>query len=142
VRLPRGADVFLIGNAAGEAHPIIGEGISMALQSAWLLCEQLVRSPNVLLRGADARRCQRQIQERYRAAWRGHFALRMRIAALLAQAAMRPTLAARVFPLLCHAPGLLTHSARWSGKIRCVANPAVIALRQPPQHFTKTRSGA
>src|ERR1039457_285735 len=44
IRLPRsGADVFLIGNAAGEAHPIVGEGISMAMQSAWLLCEQLVR---------------------------------------------------------------------------------------------------
>lgn len=142
VRLPRGADVFLIGNAAGEAHPIIGEGISMALQSAWLLCDQLVRNPNVLLRGVDAHRCQRQIQERYSAEWRGQFGLRMRIAALLAQAAMRPTLAARVFPLLCRAPGLLTRSARWSGKIRCVANPAVIALSQPPQHFTKTRSGA
>jgi len=142
VRLRRGADVFLIGNAAGEAHPIIGEGISMALQSAWLLCEQLVRSPNVLLRGGAAYRWQRQIQERYRAQWRGHFGLRMRIAAALAQAAMRPSLAARVFPLLCRAPGLLTHSACWSGKIRCVANPAVIALSQPPQHFTNTGSGA
>jgi len=142
VRLRRGADVFLIGNAAGEAHPIIGEGISMALQSAWLLCEQLVGSPSVLLRGVDANRWQRQIQERYRAEWRGHFGLRMRIAALLAQAAMRPTLAARVLPLLCRAPGLLTHSARWSGKIRCAANPAVIALSQPPQHFLTTRSGA
>jgi 2-polyprenyl-6-methoxyphenol hydroxylase-like FAD-dependent oxidoreductase len=127
VRLSRDADVFLIGNAAGEAHPIIGEGISMALQSAWLLCEQLVHSPNVLLRGVDAHRWQRQIQERYRAEWRSHFGLRLRIAALLAQAAMRPALAAFILPLLCRAPGLLTHSARWSGKIRCVGNPAAIA---------------
>ena len=29
--------VFRIGNAAGEAHPIVGEGISMALQSAFVL---------------------------------------------------------------------------------------------------------
>src|SRR5204862_6965987 len=28
---------FRIGNAAGEAHPIVGEGISMALQSAFVL---------------------------------------------------------------------------------------------------------
>ena len=27
---------FVVGNAAAEAHPIIGEGISMAMQSAWL----------------------------------------------------------------------------------------------------------
>ena len=33
---------FLIGNAAGEAHPIIGEGMSMAIQSAWLLAGRLV----------------------------------------------------------------------------------------------------
>ena len=34
---------FLIGNAAAEAHPIIGEGISMAMQSAWLLCVGLIQ---------------------------------------------------------------------------------------------------
>ena len=33
---------FMIGNAAAEAHPIIGEGISMAMQSAWLLCARLI----------------------------------------------------------------------------------------------------
>ena len=34
----RGGDgIFRIGNAAGEAHPIVGEGISMALQSAFVL---------------------------------------------------------------------------------------------------------
>ena len=33
---------FMIGNAAAEAHPIIGEGISMAMQSAWLLCVGLI----------------------------------------------------------------------------------------------------
>ena len=50
----------MIGNAAAEAHPIIGEGISMAMQSAWLLCVRLIAagrsnaSPGTLLRvGAD-----------------------------------------------------------------------------------------
>ena len=33
---------FRIGNAAGEAHPILGEGISMALQSAAMLCTHLI----------------------------------------------------------------------------------------------------
>ena len=35
---------FCIGNAAGEAHPIIGEGMSMAMQSAWLLCSHLLQA--------------------------------------------------------------------------------------------------
>jgi len=32
---------FRIGNAAGEAHPIVGEGISMAIQSAFVLADVL-----------------------------------------------------------------------------------------------------
>ena len=32
---------FAIGNAAGEAHPIVGEGIAMAMRSAALLCGPL-----------------------------------------------------------------------------------------------------
>ncbi len=43
IHLRPGDDMFRIGNAAGEAHPIIGEGMSMALQSAWLLCAQLLQ---------------------------------------------------------------------------------------------------
>ncbi|TGR90585.1 monooxygenase, partial [bacterium M00.F.Ca.ET.191.01.1.1] len=34
-------DIFRVGNAAGESHPIIAEGISMALQSGWLLALEL-----------------------------------------------------------------------------------------------------
>ena len=33
--------VLRVGNAAGEAHPLIGEGMTMALQSAWLLSQTL-----------------------------------------------------------------------------------------------------
>ena len=40
--------VFLLGNAAGEAHPIVAEGISMAIQSAWLLCERLITQKDAL----------------------------------------------------------------------------------------------
>jgi flavin-dependent dehydrogenase len=132
VRLQRGgADAFLIGNAAGEAHPIVGEGISMAMQSAWLLCEQLVRYQDVLLRGAGGQKRQLEIQQCYAAQWRAHFWLRMRVAAVFAQAAMRPTVTARFLPVLRLAPGFLTHSARWSGKIRRAPHPAAITLRAP-----------
>ena len=38
--LDRGG-IFPVGNAAGEAHPVIAEGISIAMQSAWLLARRL-----------------------------------------------------------------------------------------------------
>jgi flavin-dependent dehydrogenase len=153
MRLRRGGgDIFLLGNAAGEAHPIVGEGISMAMQSAWLLCEQLVRRSDVLLRGTDACKWQRKIQEHYATLWRFHFRPRMRMAALLAHAAMRPGITARLVPLLRRSPGLLTYSARWSGKIRCAADLGAMSLLtsmlaparagQPAPRFAKTRSGA
>ncbi|HTT04616.1 MAG TPA: FAD-dependent oxidoreductase [Steroidobacteraceae bacterium] len=116
---------FLVGNAAGEAHPIIGEGISMAMQSAWLLCRQLLRFPDVLQPCAQARSRQREIHQQYAAQWRAQFQARMRLASLFGHLAMRPAIAARMFPLLQGLPGLLTQSARWSGKIRGLANPGV-----------------
>lgn len=125
VRLPRGGAegrTFLIGNAAGEAHPIVGEGISMALQSAWLLCEQLVHDRDVLRRGEAGRARQRQIQQRYVARWRACFGPRLRIARGFAAAAMRPGAAAMVVPLLRRAPSLLGLGARWSGKTRCAVD--------------------
>src|SRR3989442_597292 len=37
--------VFVTGNAAGEAHPAIAEGIGMAMQSAAMLCRTLIARP-------------------------------------------------------------------------------------------------
>jgi flavin-dependent dehydrogenase len=39
--------IFAVGNAAAETHPIVAEGISMAIQSAALLCEQLIATEPV-----------------------------------------------------------------------------------------------
>ena len=120
VRLGDSGVGFLIGNAAGEGHPIIGEGISMALQSAWLLCEELSCA-------VDAFRCnmrgevrRRQIQQRYVARWRSHFSLRIHLAACLAHTAMRPGVTAPLLPLLRRAPALLGIAARLSGKTRSI----------------------
>jgi len=116
VRLRDDDEVFRIGNAAGEAHPIIGEGISMALQSAWLLCAHLqaARQP----RGAGAKATwQRDARQRYSADWRHHFVPRLRVAAGLAHLAMRPTGAAALMATLKRFPNLLTRGAIWSGKV-------------------------
>jgi len=128
VRLRPDDEVFRIGNAAGEAHPIIGEGISMALQSSWLLCTALAAArPAHLARGADASALwQRQARQRYTADWRHHFVPRLRIAAGLAHLAMRPAAAGALMATLKRFPGLLTRGAVWSGKVRSVADNATL----------------
>jgi len=117
VRLRANAsDTFLIGNAAGEVHPIIGEGISMALQSAWLLCEELAGSADAFRCDAEGEVRRRDIQRRYVARWRAHFVRRLRLAACFAYAAMRPRLAGPLLPVLRRVPALLGVAAEVSGK--------------------------
>lgn len=123
VHLRRGDRLLRIGNAAGEAHPIIGEGISMAMQSAWLLCAQLLHAR----RTHDAANAWHDpANRRYAAEWRRHFVPRLRLAAVFAQLAMRPAAAPALQTLLTRWPGLLTQGARWAGKASCVLDPATI----------------
>lgn len=123
-----GTNGFLIGNAAGEVHPIIGEGISMALQSAWLLCDELANCAAAFRCDARGELCRRQIQQRYASRWRAHFERRMRLAACFAHAAMRPGIAAPLRPLLRRAPALLGIAARASGKTRAAVTVPSAAL--------------
>ena len=122
VRLGAGSDdgVFRVGNAAGEAHPIVGEGISMALQSAFVLAALIgpaARAPWSARRRAAAQ-----------AARAGR--LRSDLAApLLAAPARRrgvrprrdAACARRARPgrWLRRWPGVLTLGARLSDKTRC-----------------------
>jgi flavin-dependent dehydrogenase len=106
--------IFTIGNAAGEAHPIVAEGISMAIQSAWLLCGHLgARGSTVLSEDALA-----AIGRDYERSWHANFRTRIRAAALFAHLAMRPSAAQPIAALVERAPGILTLGARWSGKAR------------------------
>ena len=119
IRLRNGDTIFRIGNAAGEAHPIIGEGMSMAMQSAWLLCARLL-DPAVSPDGSNfSEAWQGAVRRRYVADWHRHFAPRLRLAATLAHMAMRPALASPLLALLGRWPGLMTHGARLGGKVRC-----------------------
>jgi flavin-dependent dehydrogenase len=108
---------FAVGNAAGEAHPILGEGIGMAMQSSWLLCGHLIRERHELLGGA----AQPVVARAYARDWRRSFAARVRWAAVLAQLAMCPQQARVLLPLLRTAPSLLTVAARLGGKVRAFA---------------------
>lgn len=117
-------EILRIGNAAGEAHPIIGEGMSMAMQSAWLLCARILKQTP---RGASRDRAwRRDIAARYEAEWRLHFAQRLRLAAAFAHTAMRPRVLAPVLPAL-KVLNVLTRGARWSGKVRCAVDAQTTA---------------
>jgi len=103
--------VFAVGNAAGEAHPIIAEGIGMAIQSAWLLAGELAPLRDRL----DEDDTLAAAGRRYARAWRGAFAGRIRFAAALAAASAWPT-AWFGPPVVAAAPWLLTLGAWLSGK--------------------------
>jgi flavin-dependent dehydrogenase len=114
IRVGDDARIFRVGNAAGESHPLIGEGIGMALQSAHLLAGHLSdHRPAALDPGRT-----RQLNARYAQRWRSQFAPRVRFAAAAAQAAMQPGIAGVSQALLRRWPALLTRAARWAGKTR------------------------
>ncbi len=139
VRVHTQDGMFRIGNAAGEAHPIIGEGMSMALQSAWLLCGHLVQYP-----AADAHR-QAETQRAYAQRWQQLFSSRLRWARTFAHAAMHPAWAGPLQVLATAWPGLLTHGARWSGKVHGAIDAAMLdalASAAPLRHAALTDLGA
>ncbi len=119
IRLRAPCGVFRVGNAAGESHPLIGEGISMALQSAELLATELTQQPAAAI---DERHAM-FLQRCYARAWHQRFAARLRLAAIYAHVAMRPSLSAPVSGLLHHWPALLTAAARFAGKGRDSIGP-------------------
>ena len=126
VRLQADDAAFRIGNAAGEAHPIIGEGMSMALQSAWLLCRRLIRARRAERTFHDPV-WQRAVHAQYASEWRQQFAPRLRLAAAFSHLAMRPTTSGALFAVLSRWPTLLTRGAAWGGKVKCAVDAAMIA---------------
>jgi flavin-dependent dehydrogenase len=108
--------IFVVGNAAGEAHPVVAEGISMAVQSACLLTRRLITARMKL----HERHVAENVGRQYQAEWRRCFAPRIRAAAAVAHWAMHPQWVAATVPLLRRCPRLLTWGARLSGKARLV----------------------
>lgn len=108
--------IFAVGNAAAEIHPIVAEGISIAIQSAALLSEQLIARPG--LRYSES--CRADEFEAARAAysrtWRTNFSTRLGLAATLAHVFSSPRATRIAATVLEHFPQLLREGARWSGK--------------------------
>ena len=97
--------VFFTGNIAGEAHPVIAEGISMAIQSSGLLAQLLIAGR----------------AEQYAAEWQSRFALRIHAASVFAHLAMNGAGRLAGLVVLRTAPGLLDLGARISGKVSLAA---------------------
>lgn len=117
--------IFRVGNAAGEAHPILGEGMSMALQSAALLSAYLLgQQPTAPVPNGVQ---QLAIAHQYAVAWRKAFAPRLRLAAVFAHLTMRPATSALLMSLVKVWPAMLTRGARWGGKVRL---PAMLTVPQ------------
>ncbi|WP_102958391.1 NAD(P)/FAD-dependent oxidoreductase [Mangrovicella endophytica] len=111
-------DVFRVGNVAGESHPIIAEGISMAIQSAWLLARELNR---IDIGSGDERAA---AGRRYEAAWKAQFSLRIRAAELFARLALRREGRAIGSRIIGAMPQLLTAGAALAGKTKVLAGAA------------------
>ena len=115
VRLNWRPGLYPVGNAAGEAHPVIAEGISIAMQSAWLLVQELLangRAPGGLAR----------VGERYAARWRRAFVPRLRASTAIAYWAMNPLALTGSIPFLRLFPRLLKLGARLTGKVNRVVS--------------------
>lgn len=111
-RSPPAPGIFLVGNAAGEAHPIIAEGISIALQSAWLLCQILIPAHALL----KDRNLLDDVAARYRAVWRSNFSTRIATSSFFASLAVRPLATSLILPAFKMIPSLLTLGAYLAGK--------------------------
>jgi flavin-dependent dehydrogenase len=103
--------IFFAGNAAGEAHPIIAEGISMAIQSSWLLAQHLFAGGPAA--GAN-----------YARAWKAQFAPRVHAASLFARLAMNNHGRAASAQLIRAFPAILNWGTALSGKTLAVYHDA------------------
>jgi flavin-dependent dehydrogenase len=123
--------VFMTGNSAGEAHPIIAEGISMAMQSAWLLAKILVSDTRLLTRNSDLM----AVGRAYASEWQAEFSLRVRAAGLFAQLAMSPAASFICKPILQYVPQLMTFGAKLSGKSKAMEHLASPQTALSEGHF-------
>lgn len=114
IRLSETPGIYRVGNACGETHPLVGEGMHMALQSSRMLVRSLIRHAD---RTSETRRLS-AAHHAYANAWRTSFVPRMRFASCYAEIAMRPALALPVGRLLRRWPTVLTTAARFAGKAR------------------------
>jgi flavin-dependent dehydrogenase len=116
IRLSPVNGMFVVGNRAAEAHPVIAEGISMALQGGEVLGGLL----NRWFREGQQRDKLPEVARQFARQWKTHFASRVAFSCFLAHWAMRRLTVSATIPLLRLVPAILTQAAAWSGKNQLV----------------------
>lgn len=111
IRRPYNEGLFTVGNAAGEAHPTIADGISMAMQSAWLLSTALIKRPPSALTPSDLD----EIGSEFSRDWLKAFRLRIRAAEVFARLCLRKETHRLLLPMIKTFPQILTLGARLGG---------------------------
>lgn len=101
--------IFYLGNVTGEAHPIVAEGISMAMQSAYLLSRLLLVNKNLSAVGVA-----------YTKQWHKYFSPRIYAAAFFANILMQSKMLDLYLPLIKRFPKILTYGAKLSGKAKFI----------------------
>jgi flavin-dependent dehydrogenase len=96
---------FFLGNAAGEVHALVGEGITLALGAGGLLADAVAAHGLTEAAGRA-----------YERAWRRSFTARYRAAQLFVNLIMRPAPAACAATLLRACPAAMNACVRWAGK--------------------------
>jgi len=109
--------IFSAGNLAGEAHPLVAEGISMAIQSGWLAAHSIAAGTLDEAGLAAAR-------ARYEREWRAHFSRRIRASSLFALLTTSRATSGASVAAMGGVPRILTWGARASGKAHALAGDA------------------
>lgn len=107
--------IFYIGNIAGEAHPIIAEGISIAIQSGWMLSNILISYQQRAEKNwvSDA-------GKQYKKHWEKTFSQRIRAATIFAKLATSQNAINFLSPFMKRYPKILSWGAKLSGKINAI----------------------
>ncbi len=103
---------FFVGNAAGEVHALIGEGMTLALCAGQLLGRVISDHRAALAGGEDLA----VVGEAYRDRWLDRFGSRLHAGNAFSQVLMRPLLSAVAATYLHAFPDVLNQCIRWSGK--------------------------
>ncbi len=111
---PGHARSLRIGNAAGAVDPIGGEGIGLALWSAWTLADVL--EPGIDARGSLDAAALARARARFAALYRGRLRTRLPACAVSSWALVRPGLIAALWPLVSRPRVVLAPWYRLSGK--------------------------
>jgi flavin-dependent dehydrogenase len=96
--------IFNIGDAAGVIAPLVGDGIGMAVQSANLLSEILIRNKLV----------QRKSGEEYEKEWRNIFLRRISLAGIIQKSVLNNSFRTPGMKLVSHFPGVLSSIIKYT----------------------------